>query len=74
MIFIACIVIGWLLCAMGTAGIFFADVQGRFPRNAQRDYGTDLRRAWFLGFVGGPVGLVASLVMSGFCKYGWRLK
>lgn len=73
MLIVACIV-GWLACAVATAGISFAYVKGRILGMAEEYYREQLCYAWVFGIVLGPIGLVVAIIDSGFCKYGWRLK
>jgi len=73
MILIACI-IGWLVCGIVSAGMYLADIQGRFPEFAECDYRYDLAAGLAIGLIGGPIALLAMFFGSGFCKHGWRLK
>jgi len=67
------IIVGWLICAVLTAGMWFAEFQGKFPEVAQKNRRSDLGEAILIGLVFGPLGLVAEFFTSGFAEHGWRL-
>ena len=66
---ISCIV-AWLVCAIITASIALGHFQGKYPRTEKENYRSDLSGAWFFGLFFGPVALVISFFLSGFCQYG----
>ena len=72
-ILIACIVF-WLACAAVTAGMYFAESQCKFPEGAKERRREDMGEAWVFGIVFGPLGLVLEFFLSGFAKYGWRMR
>ena len=66
---ISCIV-AWLVCAIIAASIALGHFQNKYPRIAKEYYRSDLSVAWFFGLFFGPVALVVSFFLSGFCQYG----
>jgi hypothetical protein len=64
------VIILWILCGFGAAGIYYAYFQRRFPTLANEMRERDITRAydWILY---GPVGLVVSLCLSERLQYGW---
>lgn len=73
MIAIICIVI-WVVCAILSAGIEFAYWQGKYPEIAKDEYQEDLGVSLLRGMTMGPISLIMIFFLTGFCKYGWRLK
>ena len=67
-------VIFWIVCGFMTVGIIVADFQGRFPLIAKKRLpGTS--RLWCVCIgLSGPIGLVVSGLMSGFCEHGWYIR
>lgn len=66
---ISCIV-AWLVCATIAASITLGYFQREYPSIAKTNYRKDLSLSWFFGLFFGPVALVQSFFMSGFCQYG----
>ena len=66
---ISCIV-AWLICATIAASITLGYFQNKWPFLAKEQYRGDLSKVWFLGLFFGPVALVVSFFLSGFCQYG----
>ena len=67
------IILGWLVCGIGGAGIFIAYFQRKFPLIAMESYKQDLTGGIIWGLLG-PVGLVLGFFLSGFMKHGWGLR
>lgn len=63
----------WIACGVLSAGFTFAYLQGLFPRHAAEGWREDLGQSLLFGLLLGPVMLVLSVFLSGFCRYGWRL-
>lgn len=55
-----------------TWGTFFASIQGEFPHTACERYRSRLAMAAFFALL--PPMWVMSPFMTGFYRYGWRLK
>ena len=74
--FIALIGLIYLVCSVASAGLYFADCQGRVPSGARErrrdDLGFAIVTGLFLGLIG-PVGVLQAYLMSGFAEHGWRL-
>ena len=66
---ISCIA-AWLVCATIAASIALGEFQGRYPSIAKTNYRANLSMSWFFGLFLGPVAMVQSFFMSGFCQYG----
>ncbi len=73
MMILLCI-LGWLACAIFTAGAFFADIQDSFPMIAKVCERQDLAFGLVLGLIGGPIGALVSIFLTGFFQHGWRLR
>ena len=70
MLFDVWIIVGWLACGVGAAGLFFADFRASStPTISARQ---DLGIALLLGIVG-PISLVSGFLLTGFGEHGWRL-
>jgi hypothetical protein len=72
MIIVLCIT-GWLACAVVTAGAFVAYFQRAYPEQARKYYRTDFGAGILLGLMAGPLGVLLSCLLSGFCEHGWTL-
>ena len=66
-------VIFWIVCGFMTVGIIVADFQGRFPLIAKKNYREHLGFGVCIG-LSGPIGVVVSGLMSGFCEHGWYIR
>lgn len=66
---ISCVA-AWLVCAIIASSIALRHFQNKYPRTTKEDYRSDLSFAWFFGLLFGPVALVVSFFLSGFCQYG----
>ena len=64
------IAVAWLICAVIAASITLGHFQGQYATISKSGYRTDLAFAWFLGLVFGPIAVIQSFFMSGFCQYG----
>ena len=60
----------WLICAIFSAGVFYAYFRGEYPATDPRE---ELGAALLFGIAFGPVGAIESVFLSSFLKYGWRL-
>lgn len=63
------IFIVWCICGIAAAGIFFP----QFEESESESYRKNLGEALMFGLVGGPLSLIVSFLLSGFCEHGWRL-
>ena len=68
------IVLFWLMCALGAAGMLFAHVQDSWPSLASSGRRADLGFALGVGLLGGPIALLVSIFATGFCEHGWRMR
>ena len=66
---ISCI-IAWLVCAIITASAALGHFQRSCPSMAKIAYRDDLAMSWLFGLIFGPLGLIISFFMSGFCRHG----
>lgn len=63
----------WVACAVGGMGYSFADFQGRYPEHAYHNRGGNYAVSAWVGFAGGPMGLLIAYTMSNFGQHGWTL-
>ena len=70
MILCISIAAAWPICAVIAASIALGHFQGYYASIAKSSYRGDLAMAWFFGLFFGPVAMVQSFFMSGFCQYG----
>lgn len=64
-------VVGWLACGVAAAGMTYAHGRAEYPHvTSRREL---LGVALGFGLLGGPVALVVSVFMTGFCEHGWKL-
>lgn len=71
------LVIGYLICAFISYGMFFANVQGEFPSGSEFAYKDHMATSVFFGLmVGflGPLGILMAFLMTGFAHYGFKVK
>ena len=64
------IAVAWLICAVIAVSITLGYFQGTYTTIAKSGYRIDLAFAWFFGLFFGPVAMVQSFFMSGFCQHG----
>jgi len=69
---LALIIVGWLICAVLTAGMSFAYFEEKYPI-AKNDKRENLGESLIFGLVFGPFGVIVVFFLSGFAKRGWRL-
>jgi hypothetical protein len=71
------IVIGYLICAFLCYGMLFSDMQNRFLSIAKQSYREDMGSCIFFGLVfalAGPIGVAIAYLITGFAKYGFKVK
>ncbi len=68
------VVVLWVACGIGAAGLSFAYFQGKYPTIAATNRRADLGNALMMGLVFGPIALFAEFFLSGFGEHGWRLR
>lgn len=67
------IIIGWAVCAVGTAGFLNADYRADFPPKNDREARSSMAHCMGMGFLLGPLGIFFSLFVTGFWQDGWTL-
>ena len=70
---IGAIIIIWVICGILAYGITFGYFQRKFPLLAKRSYMEDAGFATIIGIFG-VVGLLLSVCLSGFCRYGLKFR
>ncbi|MFA6048246.1 MAG: hypothetical protein WC737_05575 [Parcubacteria group bacterium] len=72
-------IILWLICSFFSYGILFADSQ-HFSLSiggegmAKKYYRENLSDSLFLSLFLGPLALIISFFVSGFCEHGFKIK
>jgi hypothetical protein len=74
MTFIIAAAVVWLLCACLTYGINFGYFQREFAGIAEITRRSDMAMAMAFGLFLGPLGLLVSFFLSGFCQHGLKFK
>ncbi len=71
-----CIISGfvfWESCGIIAAGFLNANLRAHYPNQDVLYTAEDHSFSLFLGLLGGPIGLIGSLICSGFGASGWTL-
>lgn len=66
--------IAWIACGLLAAGFMNAHFRAEYPTlNSRRERRGDLGMSLGLGLTAGPIALLVSVFVTGFCMDGWSL-
>lgn len=71
---IALIILAWAVCGVFTYGAILAYFQREFPSIATAQFKEDVKNAFFIALVAGPVSFIVCFFFTDFFKHGFMWK